>query len=90
MTHSGMCRVTDQPRKINVRLFWNRRKVKSRQISRLGQRTEAGSIYDSAQCELDSRCELDLSCEQVALCEVFRLACGDKDLGSCHIGTRME
>jgi len=42
------------------------------------------AAYDPAQCELD------WSCEQVALCEVFRLACGDKDLGSCHMGTRME
>jgi len=37
-----------------------------------------------------AQCELGWSCEQVALCEVFRLACGDKDLGSCHMGTGME
>jgi hypothetical protein len=42
VTHSGRCRETE----INVRLSWNRRKVKSRKISSLEQTRETNSNHE--------------------------------------------
>jgi len=41
-----MCRVTDLPREINVRLSWNRSMIISRKISRLEQTWETDSNHE--------------------------------------------